>query len=702
MSYSAAAMPGPSPPATSGPDTSSFAGSRGPAPRTSEATILVKLTKDQEAQVVKYAQSCQNSLLSQYSMRAEMENVDRQYMRERDWTEEQVKSQIANRRGDPTKFQNVRVPVILPQCNAALTYLSNVFVTGYPIFPVVADPGNEDAALQLETVINENAVTKNWAQEFVMAFRDGLKYNLCALECCWEQDVNWAVSNDPLKANSAGARKILWNGNVVRRMDLYNTFWDPRVAPGKIHSIGEFAGYTELYSRSRFKGWMNTLYNKVPADKVIEALESQPVQAGVGSSSTAPYGYYVPIINPFPFYNKQAGMDWMAWASNITTLKNGQQFANTYSVTIMYARIIPNDFGISVPERNTPQVWKFIIVNGRVVLSAERLTNIHRYIPIFFGQPINDGLEYQTKSFATNVNDMQEVASAMWTSYIASKRRLIGDRVLYDPSRINSKDINSPNPTAKIPVRPSAYGKPLQEAVYPFPFRDQEADSLIQGSAAVINFANLINGQNAAQQGQFTKGNRTRHEFDDIMGHGNGVNQLMALGLEASIMSPLKEVIKLNTLQYQEAKTMYNQGRGKTVSVDPVDLRREAVHFKVCDGLIPSDKVTGDDLLQTVIQQIGTSQQLAGSYNLGPMFTYMMKTQGLDLSAFQKSAAQMQYEQQLSAWTQAAAQAAKTGAEFKVPQPQPSPQLQQEMQQAQSGGGVPSPLSAALEATQGG
>jgi hypothetical protein len=360
-----------------------------------------------------------------------------------------------------------------------------------------------------------------------------------------------------------------------------------------------------------------------------------------------------------------------------------------------------------VPERNTPQVWKFLIINGQVILTAERLTNIHNFLPVFFGQPIEDGLDYQTKSFAQNVADMQDIASAMWNGHIASKRRLVGDRVLYDPSRINERDINSINPAAKIPVRPSAYGKPLQEAVYQFPFRDDQTASLVQSSAAVVNMANLINGQNPAQQGQFVKGNKTRHEYDDVMGHGNGQNQQLALATEMQVFIPMKEVIKLNVLQYQQAKTIYNTGKGLSVNVKPEDLRKTAVHFKVCDGLIPSDKVTGDDLLQVALQQIGTSPQIAADYNIGDAFTYLMKTQGLDLTPFAKSPAQKQYEQAMGAWQQAAANAAKTGAAFSSPQPQPSPEYQQELQskqQAQQGGQsgiVPSPTGNALESTQG-
>lgn len=690
-----AAVPANSPYSPASPQTA-------PTAKDVEATILIPLTKEQEDNVIRACRSWQNSLYTQYSLRGELENIDREYMRERDWTEDNIKSRIANRRGDSSKIQNITVPIIMPQVNSALSYLCNVFTTGYPIFPVVASPENENEAMQLQTIIQENADTAGWTQQLTMFFRDGLKYNLHAIECDWKQKTNWTIENDIGKSNSAGAKKVLWEGNVLKRMDLYNTFWDPRVHPSEMHKEGEFVGYTEIYSRIRFKAFCNSLYNRAPKENVIRALASQPIQGAIGASTTAPFGYYIPYVNPFPFYNKSASLDWMNWATNVPTDKLGVDYKNSYSVTTVYARILPDDFALRVPEKNTPQVWKFIIINGAVVLTAERLTNVHNFIPIFFGQPIEDGLDYQTKSFAQNVEDMQNIASGFWNGVMASKRRLVTDRVLYDPSRVSEKAINSSNPAAKIPVRPSAMGKPLNEAVYQFPFRDEQADTLVQSSAAVISMANLVNGQNPAQQGQFVKGNKSVHEYDDVMGHGNGQNQSLAMSIEAQIFSPMKQVIKLNIFQYQQSAVVFNTNKGVSVNIKPEDLRNTAVHFKVADGLIPEDKITGDDLLQTVIQQLASSPQLAAGYNLSDAFTYLMKTQGLDLTPFAKSAAQQQYEQALQTWQQTAAQALKSGGTFSSPMPQQSPQLQAEMQlkQQNSGQVQSSATDTALESTQ--
>lgn len=667
-------------------------------------STVFKVEKKTEEAIILFALKGQQLLTNQWSMRPQLEEIDRSYSREKDWTLTNIKGRIDNRRGDADKVQNVTVPIVMPQVESALAYFINVFVTGYPTFGVATDPSASIAAQQMEAIMAENAVTAGWARQLSMFFRDGLKYNLHGLEIEWVQRTVANVETDASAPNSARPKKSLWHGNVMKRMDLYNTFFDPRVHPAEIHSQGEFAGYTDIFPRTRLKKYLNELYGKIAPATVIRAFESSP-SAEVVTTTTSPFGYYVPLINPEPLMNRNniQSFDWMAWAVNTAPTYSGIRYGNVYHMMKMYARIIPADFGLDVPEPNTPQVWKFIIVNGSVVIIAERQTNAHEYIPIFFGQPIEDGLDYQTKSFATNVKDLQAVASAMWNGYLASKRRLVGDRVLYDPSRVREKDINSVNPAAKIPVRPDAYGKPVSDAVFAFPYRDEATTTMVQTAQQVVAFANTVNGQNAAQQGQFTKGNRTKHEYDDIMGHGNDHNQLMAITTEGQVFVPAKEVLKLNILQYQPDAIVFNPIKQQGVKVSGVDLRKEAVHFKISDGLLPEDKIIDGDDLQNALVALAQNPSLAAGFNQGPLFSYLMGQRGADLTPFQKSPLQMQYEQQMNAWQQAAAGAAKAGTPFSSPQPQPSPQLQQEMQQMQQNGGVLPNIAVltALESTQG-
>lgn len=657
------------------------------------------LSEDQERAIILYASKAHELLLNQFSIRSRLEEIDKYYMREGNLDAAQIKNRQLNRAGRKSKIQDITIPVVMPQVRSAHGYMVNVFCTGYPIFGVTADPTVEDAAMQMETIVAENAITAGWTRELMLFFLDGLKYNLHAIECEWQNRTVATIETDINFPESAKPKTTIWKGNVLKRIDLYNSFYDPRVMPTEIHSEGEYAGYIEMYSRVRMKKLLNNLHGKVKPGIVLRAFESSPPSYGISSSSTNPFSYYMPIINPSPLMNNQSlsqTFDWMAWATSALAVgTNTIKYQNVYQIMKIYARILPADFGLDVPEKNTPQVWKFYIVNGSVVIFAERQTNVHGYIPIFFGQPLEDGLGYQTKSFADNVTDIQDFTSSMWSGYLASKRRLVGDRVLYDPSRIAKQDINTTNPEAKIPVRSSAYGKPVNEAVYQFPFRDEQTQSLVEGATLATRYADLINGQNPAQKGQFVKGNKTKGEWDDTMGAANSNNQVMALMAEAQVFTPLKEVVKLNILQYQPEVILFNRDRNQNVAIKPVDLRKAAVHFKVSDGMLPSDKLMSTDEYIAALQMLGSSPALGAAYNLAPAFSFIMKTRGADLRPFEKTAIQIQYEQQLQAWQQAAALAAQKGTPFSTPMPQIPPELKGQASVQQSATGL------ALEATQG-
>lgn len=651
-------------------------------------TPMLLSKKSQEA-IIMYLQQCYNQYTVLWNLRERMLLVDRQYAREMDLTTENARAKTANTYGDANRFQNIELPVVMPQVEAAVTYQTSVFLTGTPLFGVGAAPEYQNEALQLETKIDSDAIRGGWTRHFTMFFRDGAKYNIGAIEVCWDKEVTAAIDTDlNFSATQGKPKEIIWEGNKVKRLDMYNTIFDTRVAPAEMHEKGEFVGYTELASRITLKKLINTLPD-VRLENVVAAFEAPSCGISFTQDTSALMSYYVPQVNPnVPIIDQfQGAFNWEAWAG-ITSNDRKIDYKNLYQVTTLYARILPSDFGIKVPAANTPQVWKFIIVNYSVLIYAERLTNAHGLIPVLFSQPLEDGLTYQTKSLATNVAPIQAITSAISNANIAARRRAISDRVLYDPSRITEAHINSSNPSAKIPVRPAAYGKPVGESVYAFPFRDDQSVNNAQQISLYTSMANTISGQNPVRQGQFVKGNKTQSEFDSVMANANGRDQVTALGYEAQIFTPLKEIVKINTLQYTGGVSLYNREKKVVVKIDPVQLRKAVMEFKVSDGLTPLDKIMDTDTMIVAMQQIGSSPAIGGAYNVGPMFSYLMKLKGADLSPFEKSPEQQAYEAALREWQMLIMEMSKNNPEIKADQFPPRP-LPEQFGYVPAGSGVP-------------
>ena len=274
-------------------------------------------------------------------------------------------------------------------------------------------------------------------------------------------------------------------------------------------------------------------------------------------------------------------------------------------------------------------------------------------IPILFIQPHEDGLGYQTKSLARNAEPFQSVASALVNSAIQARRRAISDRGLYDPTKVDAKQINNESASAKIPVKPAAYGKPLSEAYYPIPYRDEQSAQAMQDLQVMYRMNEHVTGQNQAQQGQFVKGNKTLFEYQDVMQNAAGRSQAISILLETQFFTPLKELLKLNVLQYQQTAEVFNREIEQVIPIDPITLRQATLAFKVSDGLVPASKQMNSEAFQSAVQTIAAVPQLAGAYNLGPMFSYLFKSQRADVAQFEKTQEELQYEQAMAQWQQA-------------------------------------------------
>ena len=590
----------------------------------------IKLEKSQQEAVVKYTQNCVDSLSTLWNMRQQFLLRDKLYQRELDYSLENQRAKTSNAAGDPFKLQNMQIPIILPQVESALAYLAAVFLTGYPIFGVAANPKTVDQALQLETIIADNSLYYGWIKELTMLLRDGLKYNLGAMEVSWKRNRITSILNDPASNLKQGtpSTDLYYEGNCLKRLDLYNTIWDKRIAPSRLHIDGEFAGYTEIMSRIKLKQLFLDLNTEFTMN-AKEAFESGVPSMTINGNDS---WYYIPQVNELSFLNAQSTSfpttNWLSWAMADHRGAGGIAYNNIYEVTTLYGRIIPQDFRIAIPKRNQPQIWKFIIVNRRILIFVERQTNAHNLLPILMIQPNEDGLDYQTKSFLDNAIPFQNMSTALWNSAIESQRRKVYDRLIYDSMRIRKEDIDKVTSVARIPVRQTAYGKNIQEAVYQIPYRDEGVASTLQMAETVSTMADIANGQNRVDRGQFQKGNKTRYEFQTTMGNSNSRQQLGAIMVEHQFMVPLKEIIKLNILQYQGNTEYYNLSAQQAVEIKPEELRNVSLQFKLSDGLMPTDKLLNTDLLQVFMQTLQTSPLMQAEFDMIGAFSYWCKVQG--------------------------------------------------------------------------
>jgi hypothetical protein len=424
---------------------------------------VLQISEQSQSLLLKYITAAYMVRDEGWQLRNRLEEADRSYLREYDFTEEQLKASLANKRGDKTKLQNMQVPMVMESVENTVGFLSNVFCIDYPMFKFITDPGKQDLALQWNTLVGEDQLYYGWAGEFNLAFRCGAKYNFAPIEVEWCKRIKFKPQNGT-GDTGVTLEQTVYEGNRIRCLDPYNVIYDPRVPIHKVHEKGEFVGYTEIMGRMELKTFIASL----GADRLKNDRKAFTAGSDWGVN------YYVPQINRDVILKNtnwaQGSFDWTQWA--LGGVQDHIQYKNMYTVVTLYCRIMPFDFGIRAPADQTPDIWKLIAVNG-VLVFAQPMVNAHDMLPIVIAQPKADipVLSHQVKSQAENQIPFQDMTSALWNAKLQSARRRTTDRMLYNPLLIDPDHINSPNPSAKIPIRPTAYGRKLEEAVYVFPLR---------------------------------------------------------------------------------------------------------------------------------------------------------------------------------------------------------------------------------------
>lgn len=592
-------------------------------------TTPMALTRPQQQGFLQYFQHITESFKTCWDFRTSLEIRDRAYQREVSFSGVHQDAKNANRyAGNVTKLQELIVPVVMPQIESNVAYLAGVFCTDFPMFRVVGAPDKMPQAAQMNAIIAENSLKNAWVRELIMFFRDGLKYNFHALEVSWERKKIYSVGTDRTAGgNIAKTSEIYCEGNKLERWDLYNTFFDYRVAPARVHTEGEFAGCHKLMNRIQLKQLMLELQGSNAAMNYREALESASGDITVGDKNSL---YYVPQINMdlLSLQRFSSGLDWMAWMNN-DLRRSELNYRGSYIVSKVHCRIIPDDFGLRGSHASHPQIWTLYVVNGQHIIHAERQTNAHNWLPVIFGQPNEDGLGFQTKSALDNALPFQEMSSALWNSALAAKRRLVYDRIIYNPSLIRKEDIDRVSEVSRIPMRNANYNRSPSEAVYQIPFRDDNANSTIAMAQQITEMADVSTGQNRVQRGQFQKGNKLSGEFDAVMANSNLRQQTQALSIEYQVFQPLKDILKLNMLQYQpDGRTIYDRENKAATKIDMTTLREADLAFTISDGMLTVDKLMSPQLMQVFLQSAQAMPAVQSEYDVLGLFLYWMKLQG--------------------------------------------------------------------------
>lgn len=552
--------------------------------------------------------------------------IDKYIARESEVSAERRQARVRARQGQKKFIGNTEVPLIYTKVDTALSYFGDKFLTGHPIFSAVTPRDLQDISSMMHAMMIRDQARYKWVSNFLMTFRDGLKYNLHAVETLWNQ--RYITRPTEGKSGEESSQQVIeFEGQNFQRLNPYNLIFDTSVYPDSVSTDGIFSGYVRRMNFVQAKAFVNALNNEF---KLLRNLKNAFTEETKGALATTLY--YEPKILEHNAIS-QTDTNWSSFFG-FSEKSNRINATGFYEVVPLYLRIIPKDFGIIAPRSGSPSVWKAIFMNSQLIYLQQLPRDT---FPIKMQLLMDEGNGFESKSFAENLIELQDDASSLKNARMASLRRAISDRALYDPLRVRESDVNSANPESKIPVKMNQYNKDLASAYYQIPYRDDLAQSYNAEFAQLLSFTDEVSGLNQATQGQFVKGNKTLFEFQETMSNARGRMDLQHLQLGSNFLHDCKEDMKQNYLRFAVQEELFDRKQNNIVEVDPQRLREQEAKIQIADGQTPASKLISAEMLQLALQTMPIIPGLNQQYDTAQMFVYLLKNQGLeDLDDFKR------------------------------------------------------------------
>jgi len=563
-------------------------------------------------------------------------------------------------------------PIVVAQVDSLVAYLADIYCSGYPMFPVASGPKDKAEAATLQSIIDTHAILGGYPRQFLKFFRNCVKYNIGALEVDWAPIERYSVVENYAKPlDPAAVTKATEHYSRITCVDAYNTILDPRVEePADVPVHGEFAGHLSLYGRIRLIRYLQYLASTEFGYNTTQALHTA-IGGTVNPLQDARGTYYrqrpqISSLIQARQFSALYDFDWGAWM-NAKPERGGRSMRGMYEICTLYARIIPEEHFIYNQNKDIPCIYKLQVVNNDKLICAQRIISAYDILPIYVGQPFEDGFAEQTQSTAEMQIGYQDLVSKLINIRIASARRAVNDRAVYDPKMIDPDDVNNPHPPAKLPLKPNSRlgGKGLEEAYRSIPYDDKGTIGVIQDAQIVIGMSGQQTGLNKPQQGEFQKGNKSVQEWNDTMAGSDNRLRLQPMSLEYQVMCPLKDQLKLHIYQYGPTGIFQDLKKNEPIEVSEAEisaLRKKVLYFKVADGYLPVSKIAATNAIANGLVMIGNSPVLQAVYGpkLAPMFAHLMQLQGVQgLEDYTPDEAEAQANLQLA---QQAEQGGNSGA----------------------------------------
>lgn len=526
-----------------------------------------------------------------------------------------------NRTGTPAATK-LNLPLTYVHIDDMMTYFAATFAPTRGMFYHTGKQDETTDSTQIITIMNNHAIYAGYYREVLLGILSLLKYNSGGFYTGWQRDHGPKLVRDESNEDKLES-ELKWEGNKLEALDKYNFLCDPSVHPNKLYCDGEFGARVKMVSHY----WLQSRAVRGSYYNCEEALTQGP------SSSSRVYYRSPPREAQFES-NASNGTDWVSVLGQVDT----SGVSNGYEHVEIFMRLNPVDFGLidgTAAQKNSRrryETWRFTLINNEFIVDATYMNNIHGFLPFFMGVINDDVMGSAQKSTAEILAPLQNFASFLINTHITSSRKNMWGLTIYDPSVIDLKEIPEGEVAARIAMKPSGYGKNVNEAVWQPTSRNLDTSQTMQDLGGVIEIINQF-FPTQSLPGQIASIDRA--VTSQVAAVQQGVNrrqQKSARLIDDSIFRPLRFAMYYNIIQYQpDESEVTDYYTGKPVQINLNSLRNTDLPFIIGQGLKSVDRQTSASELQKVIFALIQAPQSAQGIDLLGMIDYWTSMLDVDI-----------------------------------------------------------------------
>lgn len=574
-----------------------------------------KLHKRLKDKILENARESSTIMTKRHGAWNEMDRVLTTYI-EIDEDEEDIKLE------DSRKPVSIVFPYSYAILESLLAYLVAAFFQS-PLFRYEGrSPEDTIGAIFMEKLIEYQMYRSKVELGLHTMFRDSMVYGMGVVAPMWETISGYkTIIRDVTGRNLLGLPKvigqekvqergILYEGNVLRNVDIYKYLPDPNVSVHE-HQRGEYNGWIEetnlmnLLSQERDGDFFNVKYLKHLQGRRTAVYTDDPSRR-----------------------DEKSGMGKPRNVEGIT-----QPVDNIW----MYINLIPKDEGLGTSEY--PEKWLFCLSSDEIIIQAKPLGLDHNMYPVAVSAPDFDGHSASPISRMETIYGLQGTLDWLFNSHIANVRKAINDMFVVDPYMLNMRDVEDPRAGKLIRMRRPGWGKGVDGAIKQLAVQDITRGN-VADSAFIVEWMQKVAGADNPVMGNLRKGGPERLTSAEFQGTAQGaVNRLervaRIIGLQA--MQDLGYMFASHTQQLMsESQKISVTGRwqetlikefGKTGNtlVDPKDILVD-YDIIVRDGSVPGSNFS--QIWIQMFQALAGNPELAQQFDIGRIFKHIARNAG--------------------------------------------------------------------------